>query len=51
MLKCLITDYKKIKLYGDCHVHEKGFTYYFRGRMIRVKILGLFWIKYKGYEI
>lgn len=51
MIKHLITDYKKITLYGDCHLEENGYWFPFRGQAIRVKILGLFWVTYRMYEI
>ena len=47
MIKILITDYKKIRCYGDMHLHENGYTQYFIGQVIKVKILGLFWVDYK----
>ena len=51
MIKFLITDYKKVNLYGDIHVTENGYYMPFRGRKIKVKILWLFWITYKYYTI
>lgn len=51
MIKHFITAYKKENLYGDCHVVETGWYYPFRGRVIRVQILWLFWITYRYYEI
>ena len=51
MIKHLITDYKKITLFGDCHLDKNGYWFPFRGRAIRVKILGLFWVTYRMYEI
>lgn len=52
LLKLLITDFKKINLYGDgCAINETTIEYPFRGRAIKVKILGMFWITYKYYTI
>ena len=51
MIKYLITDYKKITLYGDCHLEWNRMFFPFRGRAIKVKILGLFWVTYRSYEI
>lgn len=52
MIKLFITDFKKIVLYGDgCAINKTTIEYPFRGRAIRVKILGLFWITYKYYTI
>lgn len=51
MVKFLITDFKKIALYGDCHLEGNGFWFPFRGQAIRVKILGVFWVTYRKYEI
>lgn len=51
MIKYLITDFKKITLYGDCILERDGYSFMFRGKAIRVKILGLFWITYKTYEV
>jgi hypothetical protein len=51
MIKHLITDYKKITLYGDCYLTETGHYFPFRGRCVKVKILGLFWITYRIYTI
>lgn len=50
MLKLFITDFKKITLYGDCHLEKDGYWFPFRGRAIRVKILGLFWITDMVYD-
>ena len=51
ILKIFITDFKKRTLYGDCHAWEKDSWFYpFRGKSIKVKILGIFWITYKYYE-
>lgn len=51
MIKLLITDYKKVNIYGDIHLTEDGYYQPFRGKKIIVKILGLFWITYKYYII
>ena len=48
IIKYLITDCKKIILYGDCMLHKWGYSYDYRGKMIKVKILGIFWFNY-GY--
>lgn len=48
----LVTDFKKITLYGDCYIKAENFySYKFRGRAIKVKILGLFWVTYKKYLV
>ena len=52
MIKLFITDYKKISLYGDADaIDETTIQYRFRGKSIRVKILGMFWTTYKYYTI
>ena len=51
MIKLLITDYKKIRCFGDMHLHENGYTQYFIGQVIKVKILGLFWVDYRRYQV
>jgi hypothetical protein len=52
MKKLLITDFKKVSLYGDCSV-ESEFQMLFTlvGKCIKIKILGLFWVTYKSYVI
>lgn len=50
-MKYLITDYKKIVLYGDTHIESDGWFRPFRGRAIRVKILGIFWVTYRHYTV
>jgi hypothetical protein len=49
MIKYLITDYKKIRLYGDGLLEKDGVIYPFIGRAIMVKFLGLWWVCYKCY--
>ena len=53
MIKLLISEYKKVSLYGDLHLEENGGYYPFRGKSIMVKLFGLFWITYSKviYEI
>ena len=51
MIKLFITDYKKVVLYGDRYLEKNGWWSPFRGRAIRVKILGLFWTTYKYYTV
>ena len=52
MMKLIITDFKKISLYGDCEIiSDAHYRYAFRGKCIKIKILGLFWITYKSYYI
>lgn len=51
ILKLLVTDFKKINLYGDCHaISDTEIMYPFRGRAIKVKILGC-WFTYSYYTI
>ena len=50
-MKYLITDYKKEVFYGDCHATEDGWYSEFAGKRIMIKILWLFWITYKSYEV
>ena len=47
MIKLLITDIKKVTLWGDRHLTKEGYYQNFRGKLIKIKILGLFWINYK----
>ena len=49
-MKRLITEYKKEYLYGDCHLEKNGIILPWIGVRIRVKILGLFWVKYKEFK-
>lgn len=49
MIKTLITDIKKERLYGDCHLEKDGYYFPLIGGRIRVKLLGLFWITYKKF--
>jgi hypothetical protein len=49
--KILITDYKKITLYGDMCAIEDGWISEYDGRCIRVKILGLFWMTYSYFRL
>jgi hypothetical protein len=52
MIKYLITDFKKIVLFGDGKAFDEyTIQYPFRGRAIRVQILGLFWMTYRYYTI
>lgn len=51
MIKLFITDFKKITLYGDCHLEEWGHYFPFRGRAIKIKILGIFWMTYRYYTV
>jgi len=52
ILKPLITDFRKINLYGDVMVVSQTRTVYpFRGKRLDVKILGLFWVKYTYYTV
>lgn len=50
MIKLLITDYRKITLWGDLELlsatHSRRA---YKGKLIEVKILGLFWVTYKSY--
>jgi len=50
MKKLLITDFKKINLYGDLELLSETHTRRaFIGKVIKVKILGLFWVDYNWY--
>jgi len=51
MIKLIITDFRKITLYGDCMLESWGHSYEYRGKLIEVKILGLFWVTYKYFTI
>lgn len=52
MIRFLITDFKKINLYGDLElISATRSRCKFRGKLLKVKILGLFWITYKSYYI
>ena len=44
-MKTLITEYKKINLYGDGYLTD-GYFFPLIGKVIKVKILGLFWVDY-----
>ena len=47
LIKPLITDFKKVNLYGDCVVTGKNSYFYpFLRRVLKVKIMGLFWIEW-----
>jgi hypothetical protein len=48
-MKNLITDYKKVYLYGDCHLESWGYYNPLIGVRLKVKILGLCWINYKEF--
>lgn len=51
LTKLLISDFKKVTLYGDAHaISETEMVYYFRGQAIKVKILGM-WITYTYYTV
>jgi len=50
MIKYLITDYYKKTLWGDFHMTETGGYFPFRGKSLKVKILGVFWITYTKVE-
>lgn len=49
MIKLLITDVKKVTLWGDRCLTYEGYYQNFRGSLIKVKILGLFWVDYKRF--
>lgn len=52
MIKLTITDFKKIPLYGDCElISDTRYRYAFRGKCIKIKILGLFWVNYRTWLI
>lgn len=52
MKKWLITDFRKVNLYGDwMAISDKVMQAPFRGKRLDVKILGLFWITYKVYFV
>ena len=52
MIKLLITDYRKITLYGDLElISETHSRQAYRGKLIEVKILGLFWVTYKYFTV
>lgn len=46
-MRILITDFKRINIYGDCHLEEDGHFFPLIGKLLKVKILGLFWVNYK----
>ena len=50
MIKLIITDFRKITLWGDRELLSNTHSRLaFRGKLIEVKILGLFWITYKYF--
>lgn len=51
MIKYLITDYKKINRYGDGLLEKDSIFYPFIGKVIMIKILGLWWVEYKSYYV
>ena len=53
MIKLLISKYKKVSHYGDLTLTENGGYWQFRGKAIKVKLLGLLWVTYSKvyYEI
>jgi len=44
-MKFLITKYRKRILYGDCHADSDGFYFPFRGKVLEVKILGIWFTR------
>lgn len=51
MIKLLITDVKKVTLWSEKCLTYEGYYQNFRGKVIKVKILGLFWFNYKYYLV
>ena len=52
MMKLLITNYRKITLYGDLELLSETHTRQaYIGKLIEVKILGLFWVTYKYFIV
>jgi len=50
MIKLIITDFRKITLWGDIELLSNTHSRLaFRGKLIEVKILGLFWVTYKYF--
>ena len=51
LLKPFIASFKVVNLYGDKMLIDDGFIIPFRGKALRVKILGLFYFTYYEYNV
>lgn len=53
MIKYLVTNYQKVNCLGNMHldgINESFFAWQpVIGKSIRIKILGMFWIKYRSF--
>ena len=46
MIKYFIGDYRKKTFWGDMHATENGYYFPFEGKILQVKLFGLFWVTY-----
>lgn len=51
MIKFFITKYKRVIIFGDMEMMENGFIRRYAGKILKVKILNLFWITYRKYYL